>query len=138
MTSRRRFFRKNGISLVEEICAVAVFSIAVIALLGTVGFSRVTVIGGNAQKTADSVITILSSTVSPAEPDFSKLDAVDRSGMGGFSYTKGKECQFVYNSVTSADNIGGYSITVRVYYNNGKNYTQMKAYASNTGGAFDS
>ena len=141
-----RFNHKSGISLVEEVCAVAIFTITVIALVGTIGFSRTAVIGGNAQdvaaaraqKTADSVVTILSSTVAPATPDFTKLDAVDRSDKSGFFYTQGKECQFTYSAVTSADQIPGYNITVRVYYNNGKNYTQMTAYASNTGGAFNS
>lgn len=140
MAEWKKQFGKRGMSLVEDICAAAVLVLAVAAILGTIGFSRSSVWSSNtsdgaaarAQSTADSLITVLSSATSSAPADLSDLgkDVTDT----GFSYASGGECQYTLSDQEE----GGRRITVRVYYNGGKNYVQMSAYASDTGGVFRS
>lgn len=134
---------KRGISLVEEICAVLILAAAVVALLSTIGFAGGAVSKGNAadrsaaeaQKIADTLIDRLSS--SAAEPEASALEAAAGARkVGDFSDSLGDGGQFRLEP-TETDGIAGYAITVRVYYNNGKSYAELRAFAANTGGAFN-
>jgi hypothetical protein len=147
----RRFCGKSkrGVSLAEEVCAAAVLVIVVVAVIGAMGLARTSVLGSNtrdgaaaaAQEISDALIASLSGQASP--PDLSGLEASKNAfDMGGgedaFSYSAGKARQFVCIPV-DADSDGaadGYRILTRVYYNGGKNYVQMAAYSSASGGSY--
>lgn len=134
---------KRGISIVEEICAVLVLAVAVVALLSTIGFAGGAVSKGNvadrsaaqAQKIADTLIDCLSSAA--AEPEAPALEtAAGAKKVDSFSDSAGDGGQFLL-ARTETDGVAGYAVTVRVYYNNGKNYAELRAFAADTGGAFN-
>lgn len=137
---------KRGISIVEEICAVLILAVAVVALLSTIGFAGGTVSKGNvadraaaeAQRIADTLIDGLSSAKTADDPalDSTLEEATGARKVGDFSASFGDGGQFRLEP-TGTDGIAGYAITVRVYYNNGKSYAELQAFAADTEGAFN-
>lgn len=152
---RNRIFQKSrrGVSLVEEICAVCILAIGVFAAVAAIGMSRGSVTSDSVQETAaaqaqelaDNLISALSqkstvpTNISQAGQEITVggMQAVNVGDESGFS-SSGNAKQFcISNDPSSAvdpDHIEGHYIVCRVYYNGGKNYVQMKAYASARGG----
>ena len=143
---RNRIFRKSkkGVSLVEEICAVCILAIGVFAAVAAIGMARGSVTSDSMQETAaaqaqelaDNLISVLSQkSAIPAGID-KAVQAVNVGDENNFS-NSGNAKQFcISNDPSSAvdpDHIEGHYIFCRVYYNGGKNYVQMKAYASARG-----
>lgn len=149
-----RIFKKSkrGVSLVEEICAVCILAIGVFAAVAAIGLSRTSVVSDSMQETAaaqaqelaDNLIAALSqnSTV-PKEIDKvgQKVDvggvkAMNVGDESNFS-ASGAAKQFCISTdplrELNPDYIKGHYIVCRVYYNGGKNFVQMKAYASARG-----
>lgn len=144
----KKFHLKNrrGTSLVEEICGVAVLMIVVAALLGAICVSSTTVSRNSAQENAaakaqdiaDTLVTKLSTNSGTIADGTQVLDdSYAKLRDAAFPYVAGDEKQYYFKNVTNADGSKGYTIQVRVYFNSGKNHTDIKAYASNTGGAFN-
>lgn len=142
---------KKGVSLIEEICAVFILVIGVVAVISVIGLARTSVLGNSteeaaaakAQEISDALISALSrkSTL----PETTSLNhSVNASYMGDSEndfapYSAGKERQFVCIP-TDADSDGlcdGYRILSRVYYNGGKDYVQMMAYTTATSGQYN-
>ncbi len=144
---------KRGISLVEEICAVCILAIGVFACVAAIGTARLSVISdgsqdaaaAQAQELADDLVSALSqqsavpsaiNTAAPQPVTVGKETAANVGSESGFSAPdapKGPK-RFCAEPVTDADgNTEGYNIVCRVYYNGGKDFIQMKAYASARG-----
>lgn len=138
-----RLGSKKGVSLVEEVCAVAVLVIAVVALAGGIGMSHSSVSRANtqdaaaaqAQDLADTLITVLSARTGEVSGDVLGDKTVQYAAGGAFS-ASGAQKQYAYQYTEESDQRpAGYKITVRVYYGAGR-YVQMNAYAADTEGAF--
>lgn len=134
---------KRGVTLVEEICGVAVLVIVTGALLGSICLSQTTVAknsvqenaSAKAQEIADTVVTKLSSSSAsiPSTSDILNDRTVTHRTTFFGNYSDGEK-QYTFTPVSNSDGTTGYNIIVRVYFNGGNNYTDVKAYASNTGG----
>lgn len=144
---KRHLNSRRGTSLVEEICGVAVLMIVVAALLGAICVSSTTVSRNSAQENAaakaqdiaDTLVTKLSTSIA------SVTDTTDILGDGAVTHQQTSlgdfaagEKQYTFQPIAaSGTEPAGYSVKVRVFYNGGKNYTDIKAYASDTKGAFN-
>jgi hypothetical protein len=130
---------------VEEICAVCVLAIGVFAVAAAIGMARVSVTSDSVQETAaaqaqelsDNLVAELSKKSAVPEQIADDVKAVQVDSADGFKASNGAK-QFFCDPVQSLDNSGfeGYNITCRVYYNGGKDYIQMKAYASARGNSY--
>ncbi len=145
---KRRIFRKSkrGISLVEEICAVFILAIGVFAVVVAIGMARTSVLSDStqeaaaaqAQELADNLISELSQK-SAVPADISQMGRKSPSAAYRLSMWQTKTVlpiQAKQNSSTSRNCRAadyGYNIVCRAYYNGGKNFVQMKAYASACG-----
>lgn len=134
----------------EEICAVFILAIGVFAVVAAIGMARTSVVSDStqeaaaaqAQELADSLISELSQkSAVPAdigqvgtEVAVGGIQAVNVATENGFT-NSGITNQFCIAEVQSKDasGIDGYNVICRTYYNGGKNFVQMKAYASARG-----
>lgn len=153
MTEKISVKSRCGVSLVEEVCAVAILIIAVIGLLATIGFAHTNTYNSNtedgaaaqAQQIADKVVAALSANTPVSGTDILNDSNVGyrSGGFSGYTYAAGDKLkQYTYSPADVADSVTGktvcgYNITVRVYYGSNKKYVNIKAYASDTGGAFN-
>lgn len=132
---------KHGVSLVEEICAVCILVIGVIASLALVSAGRTSILSDDTQegaaaatqKLTDTLIAYLSKK--STMPTSTQL-AADVSGaaycgssQANFSPTGAKR-QYILTDQWDGGELVGYCITSRVYYNGGKNCVQMNGFAS--------
>lgn len=141
MNSSKSGNSKRGVSLVEEICAVCILVIGVIAALSLVGAGRTSILtddtqegaAASAQKLTDTLITYLSKKdTAPSSSQFAAditTAAYCGSNPAGFSPT-GEKRQYIVAEKTDGASLVGYDITARAYYNGGKNYVQMLGFAS--------
>lgn len=145
---------KRGVSLVEEICAVFLLVIGVFAAVAAIGMARTSVstdsvkesAAATAQNLADSLMAELSQkSAVPASIDYDAANpgkpvtvgGVKAVNVGGAEQFDSSAAANRFSIRTELDSAGGsaagYDIVCRVYYNGGKNYAQMKAYASASG-----
>ncbi len=132
---------KHGVSLVEEICAVCILVIGVIASLSLVSAGRTSILSDDTQegaaaatqKLTDTLIAYLSKK--STMPTSAQL-AADISGaaycgssQANFSPTGAKR-QYILTDQWDGSELVGYRITSRAYYNGGKNCVQMNGFAS--------
>lgn len=138
-------FRKSrkGISLVEEICSVALLAIGVIAAVGAINLSRVSVTAdtleeaaaARAQKLEDSLVACLSKQPSVPLDMGARIKGAKYVGSGKskFDPTNGEE-QYVIEPAPSGDS--GYLVFCRVYYDGGKRYVELSGFASSDGDSY--
>lgn len=138
-------FRKSrkGISLVEEICSVALLAIGVIAAVGAINLSRVSVTAdtleeaaaARAQKLEDSLVACLSKQPSVPLDMGARIKGAKYVGSGKskFDPANGEE-QYVIEPAPSGD--PGYLVFCRVYYDGGKRYVELSGFASSDGDSY--
>ncbi|HCW80121.1 MAG TPA: hypothetical protein DG942_03320 [Ruminococcaceae bacterium] len=138
-------FRKSrkGISLVEEICSVALLAIGVIAAVGAINLSRVSVTAdtleeaaaARAQKLEDNLVACLSKQPSVPLDMGTRIKGAKYVGSdkSKFDPANGEE-QYVIEPAPSSD--PGYLVFCRVYYDGGKRYVELNGFASSDGDSY--
>ena len=135
---------KRGVSLVEEVCAIAILSIVVVGLLFVIGFSQTNIVSYNAQDKAAAQVQEVSDRVMAAlaQQENASGSVISDSNVKliGYNLTPGYSADKIYYSykriindgTDSSKQITGYNILVTKYYSKTK-YIKYKSYVSYTG-----
>ena len=126
--------RKKGFSLVEVVASAAILCVVTIAVIGSIGVARQSVLSdtakesaaASAQAIADTLMAELSTSQTPSAADLEALTGAKK--VASFSADNGEK-QFAYTKYTSGG-VAGYRIRVVVYYDNGRNSVAMSAFAA--------
>lgn len=151
---------KRGVSLVEEVCAVFILVLGVFAAAAAIGLARTSVASDSvkegaaatAQELADSLVAELSQKSAVPEAIANAANSGQPVGVGGVQAVNvGSEDGFGSSAAANrfcilpdpagaveGGNVTGYYVVCRAYYGGGKEYVQMKAYASACGNSADS
>lgn len=124
---------QHGVSLIETVAATAIVAIILITIVGALLYGQKMVIlsdsknneAAQAQELVDNIMTALSKGTIPTEVS---LDAENVGNNAGFSYVETRPKQYCLTE-TTIENKAGYMINVRVYYNNGESFVELKAFA---------
>lgn len=145
-----KLFSKLGSTLVEVVVAVTVLAIMVVTVVSGICMAQRSVTDYNGQDSytaqahsiTDALVNYLSNW-KDSKPVDSDLQLALESGLTLKCVNtsdwlpvdkNGKQFKYVWDDTDP--NAPGFRIEVRVYYDGGKKYAGMTAYAANTGGAF--
>lgn len=136
---KERLSNQCGVTLIETVAATAIIAIILVTILGALLYGQKMVVfsdsknneAAQAQELIDNIMTALSSGTIPTETALQALDVGDETGEK-FSYIESEPKQYYYTE-TIRDGRLGYDINVRVYFNNGESYVDLKAFAKKGG-----
>lgn len=137
---------QHGVTLIETVAATAIIVIIMVTILGALLYGQKMVVfsdvknnaAADGQKLIDDVMSTLTDGVLP---DANALNATDVTNMTGekFFYDSLTPKQYWFEPVdvlgkpTALNNAVGYQIYIRVYYNNGESYVELRAFAKKGG-----
>lgn len=124
---------QRGVTLVETVASTAIIAIILVTIVGALIYGQKMVVfsdlknneAAQAQELIDSIMTSVSKGVMPTA---ASLDADNVVNSEGFTYIESRPKQY-YLTETTIEGKEGYMINVRVYYNNGKSFVELKAFS---------
>lgn len=141
MSRKNQMKKKKGFSLVEVVASAAILCVVAIAVIGSIGAARQSVLSNtakesaaaSAQAIADTLMAELSVSQTPDAAALETLTGAKK--VASFSAENGEK-QFAYEHVASG--VKGYRIRVVVYYGNGRNSVAMSAFAAESSEEYSS
>jgi len=130
---------QHGVTLIETVVATAIITIILVTILGALLFGQKVIVftdaknneAAQAQELVDSIMTSLSKGAIPTDSSLGAYNVIGNPG-DKFSYIESKPKQYYYTD-TTIDGKAGYAINVRVYFNNGESYVDLRAFAKKGG-----
>ena len=140
---QRAFFNQKGVTLIETVISIAIMLIILISIVGALQFGQKMIVitdsknneSAQAQELIDSILTSLSEGSVPNETVLRAKDVVAEP-YEKFFYNPDIPRQYYYvektvsgNEIPGHGDVTGYLVKVRVYYNSGKSYVELQAFA---------
>lgn len=132
---KKKFNDQRGVTLIETIAATAIIAIILVTIVGALFYGQKMIVftdaknneAAQAQELVDSIMTSLSKGIIPTDTLLGATNVVENAGEK-FVYDGSKPKQYYYTE-TTLNGEAGYTINVRVYYNNGDSHVDLKAFA---------
>jgi len=132
---KKKFNDQRGVTLIETVAATAIIAIILVTIVGALLYGQKMIVftdaknneAAQAQELVDNIMTSLSKGIIPTDVMLGASNVVANTGEK-FFYDESQPKQYYYTE-TTLNGEAGYTVNVRVYYNNGDSHVDLKAFA---------